>query len=46
MIMFIYCVINVKINPNHGWLYIDSPDWVKNNKATINPINKNVSNTL
>ena len=29
-----------KINPNHGGLYIDSPDWIKNKKATINPINK------
>ena len=29
-----------KINPNHGGLYIDSPDWMKNKKATRNPINK------
>ena len=29
-----------KINPNRGGLYIDSPDWIKNKKATINPINK------
>ena len=29
-----------KINPNHGGSYIDSPDWIKNKKATINPINK------
>ena len=27
-----------KINPNCGGSYIDSPDWVKNKKATINPI--------
>ena len=26
-----------KINPNHGGSYID---WIKNKKATINPINK------
>ena len=28
-----------KINPNRGG-YIGSPDWIKNKKATINPINK------
>ena len=29
-IMFIYCIINViKVNPNHGESYIDSPDWIK-----------------
>ena len=29
-----------KRNPNRGGLYIDSADWIKNKKATINPINK------
>ena len=29
-----------KINPNCGGSYIDSPDWLKNKKARINPINK------
>ena len=29
-----------KINPNRGGSYIESPDWIKNKKATINPINK------
>ena len=29
-----------KINLNHGGSYIDSPDWIKNKKAAINPINK------
>ena len=29
-----------KINPNHARSYIDSPDWIKNKKAIINPINK------
>ena len=28
-----------KINPNRGGSYIDSPDWIKNKKATINLIN-------
>ena len=28
-----------KINPNCIGSYIDSPDWMKNNKATINLIN-------
>ena len=29
-----------KINPNRGGSYIDSSDWIKNKKVTINPINK------
>ena len=29
-----------KINLNRGRSYIDSPDWIKNKKATINPIKK------
>ena len=29
-----------KINPNYGGSYIDSPDWIKKRKETINPINK------
>ena len=29
-----------KINPNLGGSYIDSPAWIKNEKATITPINK------
>ena len=29
-----------KLNPNCSGSYIDSPDWIKNKKATINPINK------
>ena len=29
-----------KINLNCGGSHIDSPDWIKNKKATINPINK------
>ena len=28
-----------KINPNRGKSYIDSSDWIKNKKATINSIN-------
>ena len=27
-----------EINPNRGGSYINSPDWIKNKKATINPI--------
>ena len=27
-----------KINPNRGESHIDSPDWIKNKKAAINPI--------
>ena len=29
-----------KINPNCAGSYIYSPDWIKNKKTTINPINK------
>ena len=29
-----------KINLNRGGSYIDAPDWIKNKKATKNPINK------
>ena len=29
-----------KINPDRGESYIDYPDWIKNEEATINPINK------
>ena len=29
-----------KINFHCGGSYIDSPDWIKNKKAAINPINK------
>ena len=29
-----------KINPNCGGSYIDSPDWIKIKKATINSINE------
>ena len=29
-----------KINPNRGRSYIESLDWIKNKKATINRINK------
>ena len=29
-----------EINPNDDGSYIDSPDWIKNKKATINSINK------
>ena len=29
-----------KINLNRSGSYIDSPDWTKNKKATLNPINK------
>ena len=29
-----------KINLKRGGSYMDSPDWIKINKAAINPINK------
>ena len=35
-----------KINSNRGGSYIDSPDWIKNKKGTINPINKKNSKSF
>ena len=35
-----YCRCH-KIHPNCDESYIDSPDWIKNKKSTINSINKN-----
>ena len=35
-----------KINPNRSGSYIDSPDWIKNKKATINSINKKENKCL
>ena len=35
-----------KINSNCGESYLDSPDWIKNDKATISPINKNITNVF
>ena len=28
-----------RINPSHDGSYIDSPDWIKSKKATINAVN-------
>ena len=33
-----------KINPNQVVLYIDNPNWIKNKKATISPLNKEDNN--
>ena len=38
--MFTYYIINVIKYSNRGVSYTNSPDWIKNKKATINPINK------
>ena len=37
----LYCCITIvtKINLNRGGLNVDSPGWIKNQKATTNPIN-------
>ena len=35
-----------KINLNRGGSYIDSPDWIKNKKTAINPINKKDNNAF
>ena len=35
-----------KINPNGGGSCMDSPDWIENKKATINPINKKITNVF
>ena len=39
--MFIYFIINViKQTSNRDGPYTDSPDWIKNKKVTLNPINR------
>ena len=35
-----------KINPNSDGSYIDSPDWIKNKKATIDITNRKDKKTL
>ena len=41
LIVFNCCIINdIKENFKRGGSYIDSPDWIKNKRATINLINK------
>ena len=37
--VYLLCYKCHKKNLNCSGSYIDSPDWVKNKKATINPIN-------
>ena len=39
-VQILYCRCH-KIHQNCDGSYIDSPDWIKNKKATINSINKN-----
>ena len=38
-VYLLYCTCH-KINLNRGGSYINSPDWIKNKKATTNIINK------
>ena len=38
VILSLIVLISRKINLKHG-IFIDSPDWIKNYKVTINPIN-------
>ena len=35
-----------KVNPNRDALYTDSPDLIKNKKATINPVKKIITNSF
>ena len=44
--MFSYCIINFRIDFNHGESYIDSPDWIKNKKTNFINEKDNVFNTL
>ena len=37
---------NVTINMNWGGSHFDSPNWIKNKKPAINPMNKNDNNCL
>ena len=45
-IMFVYCFINVIKNQSCGGSYIDSPDWMKNKKATITLLIKEIRNAF
>ena len=42
---FVFCYVHLlyykchRINSSHDGSYIDSPDWIKSKKATINAIN-------
>ena len=38
-VILLYCKC-LEINPNYGRSYVDSPDWIKNKKALINPVHK------
>ena len=41
VLLYYNCIVNViKKDANCGGSYIDSPDWIKNKKATMNPTNK------
>ena len=42
-VQLLYCKSH-KINLSCGGSYTDSPGWIKNKKATINPVNKKGSN--
>ena len=47
--VLIHCNTNAIKKFKGAGLYVESPDWIKNKKATINPINEkiiNVFNTL
>ena len=35
-----------RINFNRGGSHIDSPDWIKNKRATMNPIKKKIINVF
>ena len=38
---YLLCYKCHEINRNCDGSYVDSPDWIKNKKATINSVNKN-----
>ena len=42
--VYLFYYIFHKITSNDGGSYIDSPDWMRNNKTTINPIFKKKDN--
>ena len=44
-VYLLYCKC-YKISQNRGGSYMDSPDWIKNKKETINPINKKIINAF
>ena len=45
-VMFIYYITNIRKQIRMGWIIYRFSDWMKNEKASINPINKKDKKSL